>query len=92
MDLTVDGNIATAIGVHEDSQGTQKLLIAGYDEGGKLLKLAVNTALDIMNAEKGKIVFEYDFSEFSDVKTIKAFMFNNITECVPLIDSLTVTK
>jgi len=92
LDLTVDGNVATAIGVHEDSQGTQKVLIAGYGEGGNLLKLAVNTASDIKNAEKGRVDFTYDFSSISGIKTIKAFMFNNITECVPLVNSLTVSK
>ena len=89
LNLTVDENVATAIGVHEASAGNQKVLIAAYGEGGNLLKLAVNSDSDIKNAEKGKIDFTYDFSNISGIKTIKAFMFNNITDCVPLVNSLT---
>lgn len=85
-------NTATARGRDADGNGSQKIVIAGYNEDGYMVKLVVsddaaneNTTVD---TEKGIVEFKWDFSSYDTIKTLKAFMFDGISTCLPLAEAV----
>ena len=82
--LTVNNKAVTAKGLVLNGNGTQKVVIAGYNANGKLEKMAISDDSATIDATKGTVEFTYDFADYTDVKTVKAFMFDGITTAKPL--------
>lgn len=97
LDLTVDSfndidyrivnnNVVTVTGNY--TAETDKLIVAGYDKNNKVVKLSVgNEAAD---TTKGTVTHTWDFKEYPSICKVKAFMLNNLTDCVPLADTFTL--
>jgi len=82
--LTVNNKAVTAKGLVLNGNGTQKVVIAGYNANGKLVKMAISDDSATIDATKGTVEFTYDFADYTDVKTVKAFMFDSISTAKPL--------
>lgn len=92
IDFAVNGTVATARGRDADGNGAQKILIAGYDASGRMVKCAVSDSTSIIDGKKGIVEFSWDFSGYSTITKIKAFMFESLTSCVPLAKAATWTQ
>ena len=94
IDLTQADGVAAARGRDADGSGTQKVLIAGYDSAGKLVACAVSQAANDANTaidpQKGIVTLNWDFSPYTDIKTLKAFMFSDLPSIRPLAGASTL--
>lgn len=90
IDLTQSDSVASARGRDADGNGSQLMLIAGYDNAGNLVSCSVSKATDentTVDAGKGIVTLKWDFSSYSSITNLKAFMFRDLESVVPLTHS-----